>query len=79
MGDLGIAVGLNTIEEIIPLGGYVFATDKETRKQFEEQRPHDIEPVEGTICLDLHDMEAHNLLDTLTISQERYEELKGKA
>lgn len=47
-------------------------------KMFQAEKKHDIGYNEGAVVLDLCDCVYHDIIDTLTITKERYYEITGK-
>lgn len=59
--------------------GYMWNTDRETRQRFEEQREHDLgECVNGAVCLDLMEEKTCTILDTITLTEMRFNQIRAR-
>lgn len=74
---LGIKVSKIENENLKELEGYMWKTDKETKEKFELEKENEVGFAEGNICLDLVEGDNQTILDTITISEERFTEIRG--
>lgn len=77
---MALAIKVRKIEDGELRGdiGYKWETDLKTRQEFEDKRKFDVGYGEGRICLDLIDIDKENVEDTITITQEKFQELTGR-
>lgn len=72
----GIKCSKITNGELVYLEGYAWKTGKETVDKFQEQKAFDTGYQEGNICLDLLGNNGVDILDTITITKERFDGLR---
>ncbi len=74
--EYSIKCGLLKDKEIKFIEGYMWENDMLTRRTFHEQRKYDLGKFKkGAIALDLH--KGIDLVDTITISKEHFNELRN--